>query len=355
MKSALQNNAQDDRRLISAMRRQPVDRPPVWLMRQAGRYLPEYQKLRASCPNFVEFCLNPELVCQATLQPIERFGLDAAIIFSDILILPMAIGFDLTFEAGSGPRFTNTLSHSDQIPTRFDDQIEQRINEVYRGVKTTRQALSSDVPLLGFAGAPWTVASYLIEGKSSATFSKPRRMLYEQPDQFDIIIDRLARLTAIHLKRQISAGVDAVMLFDSWAGLLDASSFSRYSAKALKLIVDELRQDPISQTTPIIVFCKGAGQWLAEQRQIDCDVIGIDWQTPMSATEILADTHAIQGNLDPALLYADEQAIVKTTTNLLETWGNKPGLIVNLGHGIYPDVSPDAVATLVNTVKQFRY
>lgn len=340
-------------RLIKALLRQPVDRTPVWIMRQAGRYLPEYRKLRQSAGSFMALCQNPELATQVTLQPLERFDLDAAILFSDILTIPDAQGLGLRFVAGEGPVFENPISSVSDIDNLPIVDPHQSLGYVLETVKQCRQALAGRVPLIGFSGSPWTLATYMVEGGSSKTFSKVRSLMYSDPKSLAKLLDKLAKSVIAYLNAQIEAGAQAVMIFDSWGGLLGPQTYSQFSLYYMRMIIDGLIKERDGQRIPNIIFTKGGGNWLAEMADSGVDALGLDWTVNLAdARKMVGDRVALQGNLDPAALYGSPESIKQQVAKVLADYGSGYGHVFNLGHGIYPDVNPDHVKVLVDSVHE---
>lgn len=341
----------NEHRFIRALSRQPVDRTPVWIMRQAGRYLPEYRAVRKRAKTFLTLCKTPELACQVTLQPIERFPLDAAIIFSDILTIPDAFNLGLTFAEGEGPRFAHPIHSLEDIknlPT-LDPEIE--LGYVMDAVRMTKQALGGRVPLIGFAGSPWTIACYMIEGGSSKTFSKIKKFLYANPAVLHQLLAHLSKTIIEYLDAQIAAGADVVMLFDTWGGLLSPLDYETFSLQYMREIVQKTKRNHLGQYVPIILFTKNSAPYLQSMANAGCDAIGLDWTIGLDSARLqIGQQVTLQGNLDPAALYAPPDAIRKAVATVLEQFGTGPGHVFNLGHGIYPDIDPDHVAVMIDAV-----
>ncbi|MEM1080012.1 MAG: uroporphyrinogen decarboxylase [Pseudomonadota bacterium] len=340
-------------RFMRALRREPVDRTPIWLMRQAGRYLPEYLATRAQAGDFLTLANTPEWACEVTLQPIRRYGFDASILFSDILILPHVMGLGLSFKPGEGPVFERTIDQPAdvlQLPTP-DPMVETL--PVMQAVKLIRRELPTDTPLIGFAGSPWTVATYMIEGGSSKTFAKARRFLLQQPEAADQLMQHLAQCTSEYLLAQVEAGADALMLFDSWGGVLSPSLFERFSLAGMRRIVQNVHAQHAK--IPIILFAKGCAFHLEALANTGCQCLGVDWTTSLSdARRRVGNRVALQGNLDPVVLTAPPDVIERAAIDTLNDFGAGPGHIFNLGHGITPDVPPEHVQVLVDAVRQHR-
>lgn len=340
-------------RLIRALTHRPVDVTPVWLMRQAGRYLPEYRAVRQQAGSFMNLCRNPELACEVTLQPLERFPLDAAILFSDILTIPDAMGLDLYFVEGEGPRFRNpvrTAADVERLPMP-DPTVELRY--VVDAVATIRKALNGRVPLIGFAGSPWTLATYMVEGGGSRSFTRIKRMLYEKPGLLHDLLSKIARAVGDYLNAQIEAGAQAVMIFDTWGGTLTPTAYREFSLAYVERIVRGLHGERDGRRVPSILFTKGGGQWLEAMADIGCDALGLDWTVALGdARARVGGRVALQGNLDPSVLLASPEAIREQVVQTLASYGHGSGHIFNLGHGITPDVPPEHAAALVNAVHE---
>ncbi|HEX7043235.1 MAG TPA: uroporphyrinogen decarboxylase [Burkholderiales bacterium] len=337
-------------RLLRALRREPVDATPVWIMRQAGRYLPEYRALRARAGDFRTLCMTPELACEATLQPVDRFPLDAAILFSDILTVPDAMGLGLYFVEGEGPAFRRPIRSADDVAALPVPDPESELRYVMDAVRLVRRELDGRVPLIGFAGSPWTLATYMIEGGSSREFPQTKRMLYGAPDLLHRLLDVLARAVAEYLRAQVAAGAQALMLFDTWGGALSARDYRTFSLAYMKQVIAALRRND-GERVPVILFTKNGGQWLEAMAESGADALGLDWTTDIGdARRRVGDRVALQGNLDPAALYAPPERIRTEVAYVLERFGHGSGHVFNLGHGITPDVDPEHVATLVDAV-----
>ncbi len=340
--------------LLRALLREPTPRRPIWLMRQAGRYLPEYRATRQRAGGFLEMCTNPEIACEITLQPVNRFPLDAAILFSDILTIPHAMNLGLEFEAGEGPKFEHPVRSPADIDRLVVPDPGQELKYVIDAVALVRRELHGRVPLIGFAGSPWTVATYMVEGGGSKTFGQIKRMMYEAPRQLHRLLDLLAKATILYLNAQIAAGAQAVMLFDTWGGVLTPAQYEEFSLHHMAQVIDALTRKSEGRRVPNIVFTKGGGAWLPKIAAIGCDAVGVDWTTDLKqAREAVAGRVALQGNLDPSALFAPPEALRAETLRVLESYGAGPGHVFNLGHGITPDVHPDRVALLVETVRGY--
>jgi uroporphyrinogen decarboxylase len=347
--SALENDL-----LIRALLRQPTPRRPVWLMRQAGRYLPEYRALRARTGSFLAMCTNPEIACEITLQPVRRYPLDAAILFSDILTIPHAMQLGLDFESGEGPKFARPVRSSADVDKLGVPDPGRDIKYVPDAVALIRRELGGRIPLIGFAGSPWTVATYMVEGGSSKDFGLIKRMLYESPAVLHRLLGKLAEATVLYLNAQIAAGAQAVMLFDTWGGVLTPLQYREFSLDYMARIVAALTREAQGRRVPNIVFTKGGGAWLSSMAGIGCDALGVDWTTDLGAARrAVADRVALQGNLDPSALFAPPDVLRAETRRVLESFGGGPGHVFNLGHGITPGVDPESVAVLVDAVQGY--
>jgi uroporphyrinogen decarboxylase len=348
--SVLQNDL-----LLRALLRQPTPRRPIWLMRQAGRYLPEYRATRARAGNFMAMCTNPEIACEVTLQPIDRYPLDAAILFSDILTIPHAMNVGLEFEAGEGPKIERPVRSAADVDRLGVPDPGRELRYVIDAVALIRRELGGRVPLIGFAGSPWTVATYMVEGGTSKTFGRIKRMMYESPAVLHRLLDILARSTILYLNAQIAAGAQAVMLFDTWGGVLTPAQFEEFSLQPMARVIDELTRSAEGRRVPNIVFTKGGGAWLAKIAAIGCDAVGVDWTTDLATARKAVDGKvAVQGNLDPSALFAPPQTLRDAALRVLASFGAGAGHVFNLGHGITPDVDPDKVAVLVETVRSYN-
>ena len=345
---ALQND-----RLLRALLRQPVDTTPVWLMRQAGRYLPEYRKVREQAGSFMDLCTNPELACEVTMQPIERFPLDAAILFSDILTIPDAMGLGLYFEEGEGPRFKNPVRRAADVRALGAPDPETNLRYVMDAVRLIRSVLDNRIPLIGFAGSPWTLATYMVEGSSTKTFSRVKGMLYSEPALLHELLDTIAKSVTTYLNAQVAAGAQALMIFDTWGGALTPRDYRDFSLQYMQKIVSGLTREAEGRKVPVILFTKGGGQWLEEMAATGADALGIDWSTDIGeARRRVGDRVALQGNLDPATLYGTPEVIRERVSGILDAFGPGSGHVFNLGHGINPDVDPENAGALVNAVHE---
>ena len=340
-------------RFLRALLREPVDVTPVWMMRQAGRYLPEYLKVRKEAGSFMSLCTNPELACQVTLQPIERFPLDAAILFSDILTIPDAMGLGLYFEEGEGPRFKNPVRTAADVKALGVPDPETELRYVMDAVRLIRQVLDNRLPLIGFSGSPWTLATYMVEGSSTKTFARVKGMLYNEPSLLHQLLATLATSVTSYLNAQIAAGAQAVMVFDTWGGVLTPADYREFSLQYMQQIVNGLTREAEGRRVPVILFTKGGGTWLEAMADTGCDALGIDWSTDIgNARQRVGNRVALQGNLDPATLYASPDVIREKVAGVLEQFGEGSGHVFNLGHGINPDVDPEHAAALINAVHE---
>jgi uroporphyrinogen decarboxylase len=336
-------------RFLRALKRQPVDCTPVWVMRQAGRYLPEYRATREKAGSFLKLCQTPDLACEVTLQPLRRFDLDAAILFSDILTVPNAMGLDLIFETGEGPKFLQTIGNQADIDQLKLPDPESELRYVMDAVRTIKRELHGKVPLIGFAGSPWTLATYMIEGGGSKEFAKAKGMLYDAPKLMHQLLEKLALAVADYAKGQIAAGVDAFMLFDTWGGILTPQTYLEFSLHYMQKIVTAIKAS--HPGLPIILFTKGGGGWLKAMANTGCDALGVDWTINIGAArEAVGSQVALQGNLDPGVLYAKPAVIEREVQRILNEYGHHPGHIFNLGHGIHPHINPEHVQCLVEAV-----
>jgi uroporphyrinogen decarboxylase len=340
--------------LLRALLKEPTPRRPIWLMRQAGRYLPEYRATRARAGSFMALCTNPQLACEVTLQPIDRFPLDAAILFSDILTIPHAMNLGLDFEAGEGPKLDRPVRTAADVANLKIPDPAGELRYVIDAVALIRRELSGRVPLIGFAGSPWTVGTYMVEGGGSKTFGIVKRMMYESPEVLHRLLDVLARSTILYLNAQIAAGAQAVMLFDTWGGVLTPAQYEEFSLRYMAQVIGELTRECGGRRVPNIVFTKGGGAWLGKIAAIGCDAVGVDWTTDLAtARRAVNGRVALQGNLDPSALFAPPDALRAETRRVLDSYGAGPGHVFNLGHGITPDVDPERVAVLVDTVRNY--
>jgi uroporphyrinogen decarboxylase len=339
--------------LLRALMRQPVSRTPVWIMRQAGRYLPEYREVRARAGDFLSLCQNPELACEVTMQPLRRYKLDAAILFSDILTVPNAMGLGLYFVEGEGPKFKRPVRNADAIKSLKVPDVEHELGYVFDAVRTIRRELNGEVPLIGFAGSPFTVGTYMVEGGSSREFPHIKALAAEAPEVLDRLMDVVAETTIEYLNAQIEAGAQAVQIFDTWGAALQGDDFKRFSMASMQKIVDGLIREKDGRRIPVILFTKGAGPLLSDLAETGCDALGVDWTTDLAtARKYVNDKVALQGNLDPATLRESPEVIRQGVADTLASYGKGPGHVFNLGHGITPDIDPDHLGALVDAVHE---
>lgn len=346
--SALKND-----NLIRALLRQPVDRRPIWVMRQAGRYLPEYRELRRQAPDFMAFCKTPEMACEATLQPLRRFDLDAAIIFSDILTIPEAMGMKLRFVTGEGPQFPNPLRDEAMIKGLQCVDVEDQLGYVRDAIALTVKSLDGSVPLIGFSGSPWTLAAYMIEGQGSKTFLHPRAMAYKAPELLTHLLDQLVTVIIDYLNMQVRAGARALMVFDSWGGLLSPEGFKQFSLDYFKKIAANVIREHEGHKIPLIFFSKDAGYMLDDLADSGCDALGCDWKVNLSgARKLVGDRVALQGNLDPAVMLATPEVVAYKARQVCDTYGEGTGHVFNLGHGIDKSTPIENMQALVEAVHE---
>lgn len=334
--------------LLRAALGKDVERAPVWLMRQAGRILPEYRATRAKAKNFIEFVKNPELACEVSIQPVDILGVDAAIIFSDILVIPEAMGLPYQMIEAKGPWFENTVKTKADVD-KLKIAEAGDLDYVMKALQLTKKELNNRVPLIGFAGAPWTLFAYMIEGSGSKTFSKAKQFLYTQPDVAHQLLEKITQSTINYLKGQVAAGADILQLFDSWAGVLSEKMYYEFSLKYISKICDAL-----SPLVPVTVFAKDAHYAVQKISETSCNSIGLDWTIDPLTARKSAVNKTLQGNADPCLLYSDEKKIVEETHNMLRVFG-KQRYICNLGHGLYPDIDKQKVKFFVDVVKDFKW
>ncbi|MCB1747357.1 MAG: uroporphyrinogen decarboxylase [Gammaproteobacteria bacterium] len=336
-------------RFLRALRREPVDCTPVWIMRQAGRYLPEYRATRGRAGDFLTLCKTPELACEVTLQPLARFALDAAILFSDILTIPDAMGLGLSLDEGVGPRFAHPVRDRAAIDALPLPDPEQDLGYVTDAVRLIKRELDGRVPLIGFAGSPWTLATYMVEGGGSRDFARVKALAYGEPQAAHALLTRVADATALYLQAQIAAGVDAVMLFDTWGGALAAAAYVEFSLAYMERILAQLPAG-----VPTILFTKGGGVWLERIAASGASALGVDWTVDLGeARRRVGDRVALQGNLDPAIMLTNPEVVATEACRTLDAFGAGPGHVFNLGHGITPQVPPEHVGVLVDTVHEY--
>lgn len=344
-------------RFLRALLREPVDTTPVWMMRQAGRYLPEYRETRGKAGDFLSLCKNTDFACEVTLQPLRRYDLDAAILFSDILTVPDALGLGLYFETGEGPKFKKTIRTEQDVLNLPNFNAKSDLDYVMNAVSTIRSALGGQVPLIGFSGSPWTLATYMIEGGSSKDFRHTKHMLYSQPEVLHALLDRLAVAVIDYLNAQIDAGAQTIQIFDSWGGALAHREYIEFSLNYMQKIVAGLQREKDGRRIPVILFTKGGGQWLEPMIATGADALGLDWTTPLNvARQSIAGRAAVQGNLDPAVLYGSRASIEKSVKAMLDDAyanGETKGYVANLGHGITQWVDPAQPKIFVDTVHEY--
>jgi uroporphyrinogen decarboxylase len=341
-------------RLLRAFARQPVDRTPVWLMRQAGRYLPEYRATRARAGSFMGLATNPELACEVTLQPLQRFDLDAAILFSDILTVPDAMGLGLSFEAGEGPRFARPVRSAADVARLAVPDMDTELRYVMDAVRLIRRELHGKVPLIGFSGSPWTLACYMVEGGGSDNFSTIKAMALDDPAMLHRLLDVVTDSVVAYLAAQRAAGAQALMVFDTWGGTLAPHLYREFSLRYLTRIAQTLARGDGAERTPLIVFGKGNAPYLEELAASGAEGVGVDWTVSLAeARSRTGGKVALQGNLDPSTLYASPEAIQREVRNALDSYGKGPGHVFNLGHGLAPDMDPEHVRVLVDAVHEF--
>ena len=339
---------------INALLKKEVKRTPIWVMRQAGRYLPEYRSTRKKAGDFLSLCKSSELACEVTLQPLERFDLDAAILFSDILTIPDAMGLGLYFLEGEGPRFLKPLSNLSDIERLTKPDVGGKLTYVFDAVSTIKKNLKNRVPLIGFSGSPWTLATYMVEGGSSKSFSKVKGLMFQNPHHMDQLLDILADTVIDYLNAQIEAGADSVMIFDTWGGLLNKQCYENFSLRYMAKIVDGLHRNYDGKTIPVTLFTKGGSAWLEKIAASGCDGIGLDWTIELGEAERrVGQQVALQGNLDPSVLYATPEVIVSEVNKVLNQFKGETGHVFNLGHGITPDVNPENMKILVDAVHAY--
>jgi uroporphyrinogen decarboxylase len=340
--------------IIRALLRQDVERTPLWVMRQAGRYLPEYLRTRAQAGSFLQLCQTPELACEVTLQPLRRFELDAAIIFSDILTIPDAMGLGLYFIEGEGPQFKKPLQTASDIHNLPRPDVGTSLAYVMEAIRLARHELAGRVPLIGFSGSPWTLATYMVEGGPSKDFGKIKKLIYEQPALAHLLLEKLADTVTDYLNAQIESGAQVIQLFDTWGGVLAADAFKEFSVRYLARIVAGLKREIKGRRVPVILFCKGCNAHLEAQADTGCDALGVDWTISLAdARARVGHRVALQGNLDPAVLLAGPAVIRHEASRVLTSYGHGAGHVFNLGHGITPEVDPDHLQALITAVREF--
>jgi len=348
MNAPLQNDL-----YLRALNRESVERTPVWVMRQAGRYLPEYKRVRAEAGNFMNLCSNPDLACEVTLQPIDRFNLDAAILFSDILTIPDAMGLELSFETGEGPKFAKPIQSRADVDALPIPDPNESLQYVMNAVSTIRRELNGRVPLIGFSGSPWTLATYMVEGGGTKEFAKIKGMLFSDPAALHVLLDKNAKAVIAYLNAQVEAGAQALMVFDTWGGVLSPANYKDFSLQYMQQIVDGVTRKADGRRVPITLFTKNGGQWLDIMADTGCDGLGVDWTTDLAdARKRTRDRVALQGNLDPSALYGSPESIRSEVKKVLDNYGNAPGHVFNLGHGIHQFVNPEHLGVMVEAVRE---
>jgi len=348
MNSPLKND-----RFLRALARQPVDCTPVWMMRQAGRYLPEYRATRARAGDFLALCKNAELACEVTIQPLLRYPLDAAILFSDILTVPDAMGLGLYFEEGEGPRFRKTVRTQADVDALPVPDAENDLGYVMNAVRTIRRELNGRVPLIGFSGSPWTLATYMVEGGSSKDFRHAKAMAFDTPDVMHALLEKLAASVTTYLNGQIRAGAQAVQIFDTWGGALSEAAYQEFSLNYMKKIISGLIREHDGRKVPVILFTKGGGLWLETIADSGADALGLDWTIDIARARARVGAKvALQGNMDPTMLYAKPARIRDEVARILAAYGDGPGHVFNLGHGITPDVDPAHAGAFIESVHE---
>ncbi|AAK03818.1 TPA: uroporphyrinogen decarboxylase [Pasteurella multocida] len=341
-------------RYLKALLREPVDMTPVWMMRQAGRYLPEYRATRAVAGDFMSLCRNAELACEVTLQPLRRYPLDAAILFSDILTIPDAMGLGLSFGVGEGPKFAHPIETQRAVQNLPIPDPEGELQYVMNAVRTIRRELKGEVPLIGFSGSPWTLATYMVEGGSSKAFTKIKKMLYADPQLLHQLLDKLADAVILYLNAQIKAGAQSVMIFDTWGGVLGHREYLDFSLHYMHKIVAGLIRENEGRKVPVTLFTKGGGMWLEAMAETGCDALGVDWTVNLAQAKArVGHKVALQGNMDPSVLYASPARIEQEVRSILADFGEGSGHVFNLGHGIHQDVPEQSPAVFVNAIHQF--
>ncbi|MEN8170470.1 MAG: uroporphyrinogen decarboxylase [Pseudomonadota bacterium] len=340
-------------RFLRALLKEPVDYTPVWMMRQAGRYLPEYKATRARAGSFMDLCMNPELACEVTIQPLERYPLDAAILFSDILTIPDAMGLQLRFAEGEGPIFDKPVRTEADVNALPVPDPEDGLKYVMDAVRTIRRELDGRVPLIGFSGSPWTLATYMVEGGTSKDFAKVKGMMFDRPDLMHKLLDTTAQSVISYLNAQVAAGAQALMIFDTWGGSLTPRDYKEFSLRYMQQIVEGLTREADGRKVPVILFTKGGGQWLESMADTGCDGLGLDWTTDIGeARRRVGDRVALQGNMDPSILYASPDRIRQEVATIMESYGTGSGHVFNLGHGIHQHVDPERAGVFVEAVHE---
>ena len=345
-------NLENDRYIRAALS-QPVDRTPVWMMRQAGRYLPEYRETRQRAGSFLDLCKNADLACEVTMQPLERYPLDAAILFSDILTVPEAMGLELYFETGEGPKFGNPVRNSADIDALIVPDPNQELQYVMNAVTTIRGALKGRVPLIGFTGSPWTLATYMVEGGGSKEYRFVKGMMFSEPAELHKLLDKIADAVILYLNAQVEAGAQALMIFDTWGGILSPRDYQEFSLNYMQKIINGITRSQDGQKIPVTLFTKNGGQWLERMAETGCDCLGVDWTTDLSdARSRVGDKVALQGNMDPSILYGSDERIEQEVKTILDSFGKGSGHVFNLGHGIHQFVDPAKAGVFLEAVRR---
>ena len=341
-------------RYLRALLKQPVDQTPVWMMRQAGRYLPEYRASRAQAGDFMSLCRDADFACEVTMQPLRRYDLDAAILFSDILTVPDAMGLGLYFETGEGPKFERPITSLADVQKIGVPDPEIELGYVMNAVRTIRKELDGKVPLIGFSGSPWTLATYMVEGGTSKAFTKIKKMAFSEPATLHLLLDKLADSVILYLNAQIAAGAQSVMIFDTWGGILSPRDYREFSLRYMHKIVDGLKRENEGRRVPVTLFTKNGGQWLEDMAATGCDALGLDWTTDIAdAKRRVGDKVALQGNMDPSMLYASPERIRQEVKTILDGFGHDgTGHVFNLGHGIHLDVDPEHAGAFIKAVNE---
>lgn len=340
-------------RFLRALMGEPVDITPVWMMRQAGRYLPEYRATRAKAGSFMDLCRNADLACEVTIQPLERYALDAAILFSDILTIPDAMGLGLSFNTGEGPQFSKPIQSAADVKNLPIPDPEGELQYVMNAVRTIRRELDGRVPLIGFSGSPWTLATYMVEGGSTKEYGKVKGMMFGEPALMHQLLDKLAQSVISYLNGQIAAGAQAVQIFDTWGGVLTPRDYEEFSLRYMQQIIEGLTREADGRKVPVILFTKGGGQWLEMMAASGADCLGVDWTTNLSdARARVGDQVSLQGNMDPCILYSNPERIREEVAAVLASYGKGNGHVFNLGHGIHPKIDPENVGAFIDAVHE---
>ena len=335
--------------ILRAAKGEKTERVPVWVMRQAGRVLPEYREVRAKAGSFKSLLMNPDLACEVTIQPVDILGVDAAILFSDILVIPEAMGLPYTMDEGRGPHFAETISTEKDLGRLNSTDVEAELEYVFQTIRNIKSTLGNKVPLIGFAGAPWTIFCYMVEGRGSKTFERSRAMLSQNSSLAHALLREITQATILYLKAQVKFGCDMVQLFDSWAGILNKTTYNTYALPYIRQICESITE------VPVTVFSKGAFFSLEDIGQLPCATVGLDWHVePKWARTVIGDAKTLQGNLDPAVLYGDKAFIQAESVKMLESFG-KDRYIANLGHGVYPDIEKSKLQYFISTIQEYQY